>query len=62
MQDELLSHRILFFIDGQLYFQCGREVYPESLNWATRRLRGHSWKNLVYSNFAADGATSAIFP
>ncbi|KAE9379659.1 HET-domain-containing protein [Stipitochalara longipes BDJ] len=39
MQEEVISHRILVFINGQIYFHCKASHFTEALNWAGKPLQ-----------------------
>jgi hypothetical protein len=39
MQEEILSSRMLVFIDGQVYFHCPMDLLTEAMNWSGRRLQ-----------------------
>jgi len=49
MQEEILSNRLLVFINGQVYFQCPNDLYSEALNWPGRTLRGFQHSDSLYS-------------
>lgn len=38
MQEEVLSNRILIFVNGQVYFRCALADYNEEQNWRGRDL------------------------
>jgi hypothetical protein len=54
MQEELLSTRILVFIDSQVYYRCSRSHYSESLTLPENPLfnQRHSLGSMFYGVFA----------
>ena len=38
MQEEIISPRLLVFIDGQVYYRCTESHYSEALNWPKKPL------------------------
>jgi hypothetical protein len=48
MQEEILSNRLLVFINGQVYFQCSYSLYSEALNWAGKQLPGFQHNSSSY--------------
>jgi hypothetical protein len=58
MQEEILSNRLLFFIDGQVYLQCPRNLYNEALNWGDEPVRGLQHMGSLYSQiFGSESGT-----
>lgn len=53
MQEEIISPRLLVFIDGQVYYSCAKSHYSEALNWPGRPLydQYHSIASLYSSIF-----------
>lgn len=51
MQEEVISLRLLVFIDGQIYFSCDSSHYSEAMNWSGKPLR-----DLFYSRASAYNA------
>jgi hypothetical protein len=42
MQEEMLSYRLLIFVNDQIYFQCPCAIYNEELNWSRKPLTDSS--------------------
>jgi hypothetical protein len=61
MQEEVLSTRLLFFIDGQLFFRCARDSYSEALNWGNNPLRHLPHPASLYNEIFADEVKGADF-
>jgi len=59
MQEEILSNRMLVFIDGQVYFHCPMGLFTEAMNWSDRRLQNTSPAGSLYSTIFSD--TEAAF-
>jgi hypothetical protein len=49
MQEEIISPRILVFIDGQVYYRCAKSYYSEALNWPGKPL--HDQVNCIGSMY-----------
>jgi hypothetical protein len=58
MQEEILSNRLLVFINDQVYFQCSCDLYSEALNWPGRKLQGlqesASLYNMIFKHSLAN--------
>lgn len=54
MQEEVLSHRALIFIFGQVYWKCGRSYFNEKLNWRDRT-------SLLDQNYAKGSVYNWVF-
>ncbi|KAI9688356.1 MAG: hypothetical protein M1822_001305 [Bathelium mastoideum] len=52
MQEELLSSRLLIFVNNQVYFRCEQALYSEEMNWQGVRLTNSS---------LVDGSDASIF-
>jgi hypothetical protein len=42
MQEEIISPRLLVFVDGQVYYRCANAHYSEALNWPEKPLHNNT--------------------
>jgi hypothetical protein len=63
MQEEIISPRLLVFVDGQVYFRCGNSHYSEALNWPGKPLHDllNSVGSLYYTIFSMSEASFQSF-